>query len=203
MAGIAVTESQPNVEFGLSARSSRFTPIVKKYAEKYGVDWVLVLAVMKQESSFNHAAVSRKGAYGLMQIMPHTRSELEDRLGVRESLSPKNNIRAGIYHLRRLSYVFRESTPENRIKLTLAAYNAGLTRLKDAQDIVRYLGDDPKSWESVRSALPLLSRRYYTLHQDVWPQGKPKSGYFGNSRETISYVDRILENYGEYTLAIK
>jgi hypothetical protein len=98
----------------------RYLPLVKKYAQEYGIDWVLVLAVMKQESRFNHEAVSYQGAYGLMQIMPVTQIELAAKLGVEETISPRNNIKAGIYHLKSLYKVFENIQGEDRICLSLA-----------------------------------------------------------------------------------
>lgn len=182
---------------------AKFAPDIKRFAEKYGVDWVLVVAVMQQESRFDRNALSHKGAFGLMQIMPQTRLELEERLGVTESLTPRNNIKAGVFHLKRLSKAFASSTEEDRTKLTLAAYNAGLTRIRDAQQIAAHLGDDPDTWKAVRSALPLLSRRYYSLHAQIWPDGQPASGTFSDWKQTTRYVDRIWENYGHYDVAMR
>ena len=188
---------------GVSARGAQFAPVVKRYAQKYGVDWVLVLAVMQQESRFNKNALSHKGAFGLMQIMPQTRLELEERLGVGETLTPKNNIKAGIYHLKRLSKAFSRSTEADRTLLTLAAYNAGLARIQDAQTLAAHLGEDPLTWEGVRAALPLLSKRYYTLHQQVWPEGQPKAGTFSDWKQTTRYVDSISDYYDHYDVAMR
>lgn len=182
---------------------SKFAPDIKRFAEKYGVDWILVVSVMQQESRFDRNALSHRGAFGLMQIMPQTRLELEEKLGVTESLTPRNNIKAGVFHLKRLSRSFATSSEEDRTKLTLAAYNAGLSRIRDAQEVASYLGDDPRSWKAVRAALPLLSRRYYSLHEQIWPEGQPLAGYFSDWKQTTKYVDRIWENYGHYDVAMR
>lgn len=201
MTGKSDVQSYHATEVG--TRGAQFAPVVKRYASRYGVDWVLVLAVMQQESRFNKNALSHKGAFGLMQIMPQTRMELEERLGVDETLTPSNNIKAGIYHLKRLSRSFPAASDEDRTLLTLAAYNAGLSRIKDAQALAAHLGEDPNTWKGVRVALPLLSRRYYTLHQQVWPDGQPKSGTFSDWRQTTNYVDRIAEYYDHYDVAMR
>lgn len=180
---------------------SKYKGIVQKYANKYDLDWLLVLSVMKQESQFKPNAVSKVGAYGLMQIMPVTQAELSGKLGVREARTPYNNIKAGTFHLRSLYRIFRDASQEDRIRLSLAAYNAGLGRILDARQIVAYLGQDPNDWKSVRKALPLLSKRYYTLHTSVWEDSKPPSGYFRNWKQTTRYVDRVLEHYDEFSLA--
>jgi membrane-bound lytic murein transglycosylase F len=180
----------------------RYGPLIRHYSDRYQMDWRLVLAVIRQESGFQHDAVSHKGAYGLMQIMPVTQVELTDKIGVEEATSPRNNIRAGVFHLRSLYRYFDEAAGEDRVQLTLAAYNAGLGRIRDAQAIAKYLGLNPNTWRDVRDALPLLSRRYSTLHRQIWPEGKPRSGYFGNYRQTVNYVENIMQYYRDYKLAL-
>jgi membrane-bound lytic murein transglycosylase F len=175
---------------------------IKKYSLRYGFDWRLTLAIMKAESSFIDSAESEKGAAGLMQIMPATQLEVAKALDIEDVVQPQNNIRGGIFYLSRLYRLFDEAEEHDRLRLTLAAYNAGPGRVFDAQKVARYLRDDPSRWQSVRDALPLLSERYYTLHQNVWPQKRPRSGPFGNHRETIAYVERIMNYYDEYRLVL-
>ncbi len=182
---------------------AQYGPLVREYADQFEMDWTLVLAVMKQESKFDHEAVSHKGAYGLMQIMPMTQAELTERLGISETQSPKNNIKAGVYHLRWLYDAFPESDHADRIRLTLAAYNGGIGRVRDAQRIAAYLGNDPNRWPDVRDALPLMTRNKYTLHENVWEAGRPPSGYFRNWRETKNYVDAVMGHFEEYTVALR
>lgn len=193
-----------NVELDpLTERSlKQYGSLIRNYSDRYQMDWRLVLAVIRQESRFRHDAVSHKGAYGLMQIMPVTQVELTDKIGVEEATTPRNNIRAGVFHLRSLYRYFDEAVGDDRVRLTLAAYNAGLGRIRDAQDIARYLGHNPNSWRDVKDALPLLSKRYYTLHRQIWPEGKPRSGYFRNFRQTTIYVENIMQFYGDYRLAL-
>lgn len=181
----------------------RYGHIIQKYAHAYQVDWRLILAVMRQESSFRPRVVSYAGAYGLMQIMPLTSAELTQKIGVKNTRTPYNNIKAGIYHLRSLYRYFEDAKGEERIKLTLAAYNAGLNRIRDAQDLAAFMGDDPNTWKAVGDALPMLSKRYKTLHSRVWEGGTPGSGYFRDSRQTTRYVEKIMSYYDEYQLALR
>jgi len=92
------------------------TEMIRIAAGRYGVPEQLVSAVIRVESGFNPQAVSRKGARGLMQLMPQTASIL----GVRDLFDPRDNIEGGVRHLRGLIDRFGNNLP-----LVLAAYNAG------------------------------------------------------------------------------
>lgn len=108
------------------ARASRFrsltTPpaeisgLVEKTADRHQVDPKLVRAIIQVESAYNARAVSRKGAKGLMQLIPST----AERFGVQNSFNPKQNIEGGVTYLRYLLDLFDGSVP-----LSVAAYNAG------------------------------------------------------------------------------
>ena len=181
----------------------RYGATVRTYSYKYDLDWRLVMAVMRHESRFTEDAVSRRGAFGLMQIMPATQLELAGKIGVHETATPSNNIKAGIYHLQQLYRSIDAPDEENHIQLTLAAYNSGLNRLLDAQDVAAYLGDNPGSWDAVKAAFPLLSKRYQSLHRNVWQSGKPRAGYFTDWHQTTNYVETVMGFYGSYQVALK
>ena len=89
-----------------------------------------------------------------------------------------------------------------RLKLTLAAYNAGSGRIADARAMAKYMNDDPNEWESVKSSLSLLSRKYSSLHEHVWEAGRPTSGYYSQWQQTTGYVERIMAYYAEYCKTI-
>jgi membrane-bound lytic murein transglycosylase F len=179
---------------------STYGQTIRKYSDRYGFDWRLILAVMKQESNFAPDAESRKGAFGLMQIMPVTEEEVARMLEIADLSHPRNNIRGGIFYLRRLYRLFEGAEESDRIKLTLAAYNAGVGRIYDAQEVAAYFNDNPRRWEDVKEALPYLSKRYYTLHRSIWQQDRPRTGWFMNPQETIAYVDAVMNYYDDYRL---
>ena len=90
--------------------------VIKKAAQKYGIDAHLVKAVIKVESNFNPRAVSKKGAKGLMQIMPSNFKSLF----IDDPFNPSQNIMAGTLYLKRLMDRYGK-----KLTLVLAAYNAG------------------------------------------------------------------------------
>ena len=90
--------------------------LVREAADRNRVDPALVRAVIETESNWNPAAVSRKGAIGLMQLMPTT----AQRFGVNEAFSPQQNVDAGVRYLKTLLQRY-----DGNLDLALAAYNAG------------------------------------------------------------------------------
>jgi len=176
----------------------RYGPAIKQYASQYGFDWRLILAVVKQESRFDAHAESHRGATGFMQLMPVTQREVADDLDVQDESHPAVNIRIGVYYLRKLYGMFNGASGSDRLKLALASYNGGLGRIYDAQEIAAYLGDNPEKWQAVKDALPLLSKRYASLHSHIWPDERPRYGWFGGSKETVAYVDSVMSKYEEY-----
>ncbi len=178
---------------------SRYKPLIKKYAKRYGFDYRLIIAQIIQESGFRMHARSRVGARGLMQIMPGTARELSRELDIEYILlRPRENIAAGIYHLYKQYQYFPDASPEDRTKLALASYNCGAGRVFDAQDIARYFKQPANKWETVKPYLAMLKESDWQLHLQVWPTGKPPHGYFYGYEETISYVENIWSMYQMY-----
>ena len=99
-----------------AADVSRYDQIISRASGKYNVDADLIKAIIKEESNFDHRAVSPQGAQGLMQLMPQTAQSFQ----VEDSFHPENNIEAGTRYLRYLLSLF-----EDDISLAVAAYNAG------------------------------------------------------------------------------
>ena len=105
----------PRKQASLS-RKAGFDQLVDEVSRTYGLESALLHAVISVESSYNPKAVSKKGAAGLMQLMPQTAK----RYGVIDSLDPLQNLSGGAQYLRDLLRMFN-----NDVSLALAAYNAG------------------------------------------------------------------------------
>ena len=112
----------------LGENISQYDQMITKASEKYNVQPALIKAIIKAESNFNHRAVSRKGARGLMQLMPSTAYSLR----VRDSFHPESNIEGGVRYLKYLLRFFN-----GNLALALAAYNAG------ENAVLRYGGIPP------------------------------------------------------------
>ena len=123
---------------------SQFEGLIGQASQKYGVDSALVKAVIQQESSFNHQAVSSAGAKGLMQLMDGTSSGY----GVTNPFDPKQNIRGRYAVPRWLAKKYNGNEG-----VALAAYNAGPGRvdrlgIKTDQDLVNKLQFLPKETQA-------------------------------------------------------
>lgn len=122
--------------------------LVNEMAGKYEVDPLLVHAVIHVESAYDRFAVSRKGAEGLMQLIPATAR----RLGVRNSFDTRENIEGGVRYLRMLQDRFSD------LRHVLAAYNAG------EEAVSRYRGIPP--YAETHDYIFKVGRRYGELRRE-------------------------------------
>src|SRR5206468_9242169 len=133
---------------------------IDKAAAHHNVDPNLVRALVKVESNFNPNAVSRKGAMGLMQLMPQTARQLN----LTNPFNPEQNVDAGVRHLKQLLESYGGD-----VRLSLAAYNAGSGAVARSSGIPRYAE----------------TRNYVRKITELYG-GNLGSGYvFGASREPV------------------
>src|SRR5438046_8449239 len=116
-----IERQAPDDEDAIEEPRSEFLAVaieahIREVAVRHHIAPILVAAIVEAESEFNPRAVSRRGAQGLMQLMPGTASSLQ----VSDSFDPYENIEGGVRHLRSLIDRYRGDLP-----LVLAAYNAG------------------------------------------------------------------------------
>jgi len=108
-------KERPGRDLG-SANPRSFDRIIREAAQTHGLSEPLLKAIIKAESNFNPRAVSKKGAKGLMQIMPKNFNSLN----IRNPFNPRENIMGGAKYFKQMHTRYKGKLP-----LALAAYNAG------------------------------------------------------------------------------
>ncbi|HEX3107383.1 MAG TPA: lytic transglycosylase domain-containing protein [Terriglobales bacterium] len=122
-------ESQQNSPVRQGFTQKEIEDAISKAAERHAVDPNLVRALVKVESNFNPNAVSRKGAMGLMQLMPQTARQMK----LTNPFNPEENVDAGVRHLKDLLDSYGGD-----VRLSLAAYNAGAGAVARSSGIPHY-----------------------------------------------------------------
>ena len=125
--GKSSTEQNSSSRSGFTQRE--IDSAIDKAAARHNVNPNLVRALVKVESNFNPNAVSRKGAMGLMQLMPQTARQLK----VSNPFNPEENVDAGVRHLKQLLESYGGD-----VRLSLAAYNAGSGAVARSSGIPKY-----------------------------------------------------------------
>jgi membrane-bound lytic murein transglycosylase F len=163
-------------------------PIFQSEAKSAELDWRLIAAQAVQESRLDPSAVSQFGARGLMQLMPATAKEL----GVRHLHSPASSIAGGTRYMNQLMRRFDapDIALKDRVRFSLASYNAGSGHVDDARRLAKRMGLNPNRWfQNVEKAMLLLSKpKYYQ---------KAKYGYCRGT-EPVRYVSEIQSRYDNY-----
>lgn len=151
-----LTRSGDTYDPALLVRAAQYDAIIEAAAESAGVEPNLLRAVIIVESGFNSHAVSKRGAVGLMQLMPATAA----RFGVSNRYDPRQNVRGGALYLGFLINRF-----DRNVRLALAAFNAG----EDAVD--RNAGQIPPFSETLEY-VPRVMRIYRALSEDGKPHAR-------------------------------
>lgn len=153
----------------------------RHWGERIGVDWRLLAAIGWQESHWRIDTKSRRGAQGIMQIMPVTAR----RYGIDDLTDPDKNIEAGALLLAELKRNF------GNLDFVLAAYNAGGGRIRSYRRYASLHGADASRWEEVALLLPQLGRDSLYLTDSL---GLKRIGY----GETVQYVRRVKSIYEQF-----
>ena len=172
---------------------SAYDTLIRRVSEQEGHDWRLMSAIAYHESRFTPDITSRSGARGLMQIMPSVARHFEvplDRVS-----DPETNVWLANKLMTEIMSTLRlpESIPEkDRMSIVLASYNSGIGHVTDARRLARLHGENPNSWEVVARYLTLKAQPEYYENEVV------KCGRFTGSRQTLAYVDDVIERYDKY-----
>jgi membrane-bound lytic murein transglycosylase F len=171
-------------------RLSPYDKHIKEASKQLGWDWRLLASMIYQESEFKPNVKSWVGAYGLMQMMPHT----FEKYGIDTTASPAVQIQVGAKYLKNLDGQLPEEIADSveRIKFTLASYNSGIGHVLDARRLAEKYGKDPNVWhDNVDFFILNLSDEFY-YHDEVV--------YYGYLRgeETYQFVDEIFRRYEDY-----
>lgn len=166
----------------------QYKSVIQKYARQYHFDWLLILAVAFQESGLDHGKTSEAGAVGLMQVLPSTAKDR--RIGIDNIQKVENNVHAGVKylaHLRDHYYSSDTMRARDRIRMTLAAYNAGPAKIRRVRALAEEMGLDKNRWfrNTEIAALRIIGQetvryvsninKYYVLYQAIVEQ-KASSG---------------------------
>lgn len=130
-----------------SRKVFQYRTIFEKYAEAYGFDWRLLLAMAFQESGLDHNKQSHAGAVGVMQIRPSTASD--PNVDIDEIDCIDNNIHAAVKYLafiRNRYFSDGDILPRDQVRLSLAAYNAGPAKILKARKKAVEMNLDPNRW---------------------------------------------------------
>lgn len=136
----------------IGTQDTTYDDVIAEASLQNGVSFHLLKAVIQVESCFNPNAVSKKGALGLMQIMP----ENLDHLNVHDPFDPRDNIMGGATYLKAMMDRFK-----GQLELALAAYNAGPSAVERYDNIPPY----KETQEYVRNVLKFYS--YYKRNQST------------------------------------
>lgn len=179
----------------LNGRSiSKFDSYFKDAEKKTGIDWRLTAAVCYQETKFNPNLISFGGAYGIMQFMPST----GPTYGVYPDSPVEIQILGGAKKIKADMERWKEIPDEmQRLKFTLASYNAGRCHIEDAQKLAEKFKLDPKVWDdNVAKMLLNLSKQKYYQDEVV------RCG-FTRGTNTYRYVEKVIERYEQWKQTYK
>jgi len=121
--------------------------IIKRYADQYEIDWLIIAAQAYQESRFDQDKRSPAGAVGVMQVLPTTAAD--KAVGIPDISTLENNIHAGVKYLNWLRKTYFSDpviSPLDQVLFSFAAYNAGPGNMRRARRRTVKLGFDPNRW---------------------------------------------------------
>ena len=167
---------------------SPFDGIIKKTAKEIGWDWRLLASLIYQESRFKLDLESEKGAFGLMQLMP----VVMERYGIDYDATPEQQLHAAGQLITYLDNCLDNKVADSteRVKFVLAAYNAGLGHVYDAQRLAQKYGAAPDVWDN--------NVDYYILNKSKYKNDTCCHSGFLRGTETYRFVEEVLDRFYQY-----
>lgn len=171
---------------------SPFDQIMRSVAEQEDIDWRWLAAIAYQESRFNPEARSPRGAAGLMQIMGSVAKNFD--VTPDQITDPRTNIEVAVKLIKRIESSLRFSSgtsEEDRMKIILACYNGGIGHILDARRLAAKHGANYNHWGSLREYVLIKGTPEFVEDETV------RNGAF-HGRETVSFVDKVMNKYSQY-----
>jgi membrane-bound lytic murein transglycosylase MltF len=158
-----------------------YSPLFKKYAAEYNIDYLMIAAQGFQESQLDQNKVSSAGAVGVMQVIP--KFAAADPINIPNVRDAEGNIHAGAKILHRLADTYFNEPgidPLNKTLFTFASYNAGPSRIAGLRARAKQDGLDPNKW---------FGNVELEVAKDI-------------GQETVNYVGNIYKYYVAYRMAV-
>lgn len=176
--------------------SDKFDQHINSTARWYGIDPLLIKAMIKVESNFNPDAVSPKGAMGIMQLMPAT----AERVGVADPFNPVENIEGGVKYFNKLMNMFSDVT------LAIAGYNSGENavikygnKIPPYSETIEYVEKVYLHYDHLRNSHP--NRDIKSLVAEKKNMAKPASA--GEKKRSFIYVETLGDESVVHSQAAK
>lgn len=172
---------------------SEFDGVMRRIGEEEGQDWLLLSAIAYSESRFQEDLVSRRGAIGLMQIMPIVGKQFN--VAKEDIADTETNIRLAGKLLSKIESTLKlapSTSQSDRLSIILACYNGGIGHVSDARRLARSNGEDYNSWSVVSHYLQQKA------NPEIYESEVVRYGKFTGSKQTEAYVREVMKRYEMY-----
>ena len=173
---------------------SPYDSLMREVCGALGEDWRLLAALAYQESRFHIEARSRRGAAGMMQMMPVTAR----RYGVENIADPRQSLEAGVRYFQHLKKDFRKraADADELRRFALAAYNAGEGRLRDCLNYADSIEAGSGTWAGLKEVVSFMDEEVTEGNEDFRHEN-----FIG--RETVAFVESVERRYQHYRKLFK
>lgn len=176
-------------------RISQYDDVIRRVADREGLDWRFLSAIAYHESRFKSHVVSNKGAQGIMQIMPVVARNFN--VPVEKVADTETNVMLAAKLLKNIEKSIQlpaGTSYKDRMSIVLACYNAGVGHIADARRLAKKHGRSANRWEDVSHFLQLKSQPEYYGDEVV------RNGIFNGSKQTLAFVRNVMGQYDDYCL---